>query len=106
MVFSRPIFAENGRNERAGMKKARQGRAKILFLFIKYAKCVDCRCCRVVMLNSVLSIVYWLMSCDIQNVFENFNSNGKTEKIVNLSVNSTQADSRRLKLLGPIILAL
>ena len=46
------------------------------------------------------------MSSNIQNVFENFNSKGKTEKIVTLSLNSAQADSQRLRPLGSIILAL
>ena len=46
------------------------------------------------------------MSNNIQSVFENINSKGKTEKIVTLSLNSTQADSQRLRPLGSIILAL
>ena len=37
------------------MKKAREGRAKLLFCFIKYAKFLRCRCRRVVDLK--LSIV-------------------------------------------------
>ena len=44
MVISRRRFAENGkeidRNNNNNKKKAREGRAKLLFLFIKYAHSV------------------------------------------------------------------
>ena len=40
MVISRRRFAENGKEMYRNKKRAREGRAKLLFLFVKYANYV------------------------------------------------------------------
>ena len=56
MVISRRRFAENLK-EMHGLKKARAGRAKLLFLAIKYAKNLERRrCSRVVDLKLPIMI--------------------------------------------------